>query len=49
VLPAEHLLHFAGVDLRLERIEGPGQIPGDVLTGVGPLDQNTKIVDAPAQ
>jgi hypothetical protein len=49
VLAAEHLLGLAGVDLRGEVLERAAQVVGHRLAGLGPLDQDGKVVDAPLQ
>jgi hypothetical protein len=49
VLAAEHLLGFRRVDLALQFVERPGEIRGDVFTGICPFDQDCQIVGAPLQ
>jgi hypothetical protein len=49
VLAAEHLLGLAGHDLGVEIVEPPGQIGGDVLARLPPLDEDGEIVDAALQ
>jgi hypothetical protein len=49
VLAAEHLLGLAGVDLRGQIIERPGQIVGHRLSRFCPLDQDREIVGAALQ
>jgi len=45
VLPAEHLLDLALLDLALKRVETAGQVVGDGLALSGPLEQHRQIVD----
>jgi hypothetical protein len=44
VLPAEHLLDFAGVDVALKRVERSAEILLDRLPRLGPLDQHPHVV-----
>jgi hypothetical protein len=45
VLAAEHLLGLGGVDLVFERIERLGEIVGDVLAALRPLEQDADVVE----
>jgi hypothetical protein len=45
VFAAEHLFGFRGVDLLLERVEGLGQIGGDVFTTLRPFEEYADVVD----
>jgi hypothetical protein len=49
VLAAEHLVRLGDIDLGLQVVEAPGQVGGDVLSGVGPLDEHAEIVGAALQ
>src|SRR4029453_16265148 len=49
VLAAEHLLGLAGFDLGAEIVEALREVAGDVLAGLGPLDEHGEIVGAPLQ
>jgi hypothetical protein len=42
---AEHFLGFRGVDLIFERIEGFGQIGGNLFTALRPFEQYADVVD----
>ena len=45
MLAAKHLLGFGGVYLLFEGIEGLGQVGGNLLTALCPLEQYTNVVD----
>jgi hypothetical protein len=45
VLSAEHFLGLAGIDLRGELVERPGELLQHRLPGLGPLHQHGEIVD----
>jgi hypothetical protein len=45
VLTAQHLLGVRGVDLVLERVEGVGEIGGNVFSPLCPLEQHPDVVD----
>jgi hypothetical protein len=45
VLAAEHLLGFGGVNLFFERIERLGQVVGDALAVLCPLQQHSEVVE----
>jgi hypothetical protein len=45
VLAAEHFLGFGGVDLVFERIERLGQVVGDVLAALRPLQEHADVVE----
>jgi len=49
VLAAEHLLGFAGVDLRREIVESAAEIVGHRLPGLAPFDENGEILEPLAQ
>jgi hypothetical protein len=49
VFAAQHLLDLSGLDFGLERIEGLRQIAADVLTLLGPLEQDTEVIDPSCQ
>ena len=44
VFTAEHFLGFRGVDLLFERIEGLGQVGGDLFTALRPLEQYADVI-----
>jgi hypothetical protein len=46
VLPAEHLLDFAGLDFLFEAFESRRKLPVHVLAGFSPLEQHRQIVAA---
>jgi hypothetical protein len=45
MLASQHLLGFGGLHLGGERIERAREIRGDVLSALGPLNQDAEIVD----
>jgi hypothetical protein len=45
VLATEHLLGFSAVDLLFERVEGLGQVGGDVLAALRPFEEDANVVD----
>src|SRR4051794_24155846 len=49
VLPAEHLLGFAGVDFLSELVEAVCQIVGNRLPRLRPLDEHSEVVRATAE
>jgi len=46
VLAAEHLLHFAGLDFLIERVESLRELNVHRLAGFRPFDQYREIVGA---
>jgi hypothetical protein len=49
VLAAEHLLHFAGLDFLIERVETLSELGVHRFAGFGPFDEDGEVVGAPAQ
>jgi hypothetical protein len=49
VLAAEHLLGFAGLDLRRQLVERLAEVVPDGLASLGPLDEDVEVVELALQ